>query len=374
MSSTKDSGSTPQGATDAKAASQTQAQEAQTLQSTAHVGIDVSKAKLDIALLRSGKVKSKVLSNNAAGFAELVKWLLGQGLELGRTHVCMEATGPYSDGCATALADAGCVVSVVNPARVKGFGQSELIRNKTDEVDAALIARFCAAMHPDAWQAPSPEQRKLRSLVDRLQALQDSLQQERNRQALPEDMADIRVRQSIDEHVRYLEQAIAKLRQDIDDHIEGHPQLKASAALLTSIDAIGEVTTAKVLAYAGDVTRFDSAKAFSAFVGVAPRQKRSGTSIKGRSMMGKGGRNALRHALFMPAMVAIRHNDVVKALAERLKAKGLKGKAIIGAAMHKLAHLIYGVLKTQVPYRADWAKGSQGLKNEEVPANAQALA
>jgi transposase len=142
---------------------------------------------------------------------------------------------------------------------------------------------------------------------------------------------------------------------------------------LSSIDAIGDVTTAKVLAYAGDVRRFDSAKAFSAFVGVAPRQKRSGTSIKGRSMMGKGGSNALRHALFMPAMVAIRHNDVVKDLAQRLKAKGLKGKAIIGAAMHKLAHLIYGVLKTQTPYRADWVQRQQaGI--EEVQAGATAPA
>lgn len=332
------------------------------MQCVAYLGIDVSKATLDVALLRLGKLKHKAVANHGAGFASLVQWLAVHGVELGTLHVCLEATGPYGEACATALADAGCVVSVVNPARIKGFGQSELIRNKTDAVDAGLIARFCAAMHPSAWAAPTPEQRKLRALVDRVQALQDNLQQERNRQSLPVEVADARVSASLAAHVQFLERAIAQLRCDIDAHIDGNALLKHSAALLVSIDAVGAVTAAKVLAYAGDVSRFDSAKAFSAFVGVAPRQKRSGSSVRGRSVMGKGGSNALRHALFMPAMVAMRHNKVVVALAERLKARGLKGKAIIGAAMHKLAHLIYGVLHTQTPYRADWAKTAQSLQ------------
>jgi transposase len=109
-----------------------------------------------------------------------------------------------------------------------------------------------------------------------------------------------------------------------------------------------------VLAYAGHVDRLESAKAFSAFIGVAPRQRRSGTTLQ-RTMMGKGGSNALRHALYMPAMVALRFNKTVAALGERLAARGMAKKAIIGAAMHKLAHLIYGVLKTRQPFRADWA-------------------
>ena len=333
----------------------------------AHLGIDVSKAKLDVALLRLGKLKHKVVANTPAGFEALLNWLRAQDVDLVKLHVCMEATGPYSEACATALADATCVVSVVNPARIKGFGQSELIRNKTDEVDAGLIARFCATMHPGSWLAPAPEQRKLRALVDRMQALQDNLQQERNRLAVAQEQ----VRASIQAHVAYLDKAIVALKADIDEHIDSHWQLKHSQELLTSIDAVGDVTACKVLAYAGDVQRFDSAKAFSAFVGVAPRQKRSGSSVRGRSMMGKGGSNALRHALFMPAMVAMRYNDVVKDLALRLKARGLKGKAIIGAAMHKLAHLIYGVLKTQTPYRADWAKNANPKEvSPQEPASA----
>ena len=333
----------------------------------AHLGIDVSKAKLDVPLLRLGKLKHKVVANTPAGFEALLNWLRVQDVDLVKLHVCMEAIGPYSEACATALADATCVVSVVNPARIKGFGQSELIRNKTDEVDAGLIARFCATMHPSSWLAPAPEQRQLRALVERMQALQDNLQQQRNRLAVTQEQ----VRASIQAHVAYLAKAIVALKADIDEHIYSHWQLKHSQELLTSIDAAGDVTACKVLACAGDVQRFDSAKAFSAFGGVAPRQKRLGSSVRGRSMMGKGGSNPLRHALFMPAMVAMRYNDVVKDLALRLKARGLKGKAIVGGAMHKLAHLIYGVLKTQTLYRADWAKNANPMEvSPQEPASA----
>ena len=116
------------------------------------------------------------------------------------------------------------------------------------------------------------------------------------------------------------------------------------------------MTVAKVLAYAGNVSRFDNAKALSAFAGVCPQQRQSGTSVKGRTLMSKRGHADLRKALYMPGMMAIRHNPLVKDMAERLKAKGMVPKAIIAAAMHKLTHLIYGVLKTRQPFDANWAK------------------
>lgn len=314
------------------------------------LGIDVSKAKLDVALLREGKLKHRSFDNRASGFDQLLAWLDERSVQRQSVHVCMEATGPYSEACATYLSDAGLRVSVVNPARVKGFAQSELSRNKTDQADAALIARFCAAMRPEPWQAPTLEVRKLRALIERLQALQDNAQQERNRLAV----CDATIRENIEAHLSFLLDAIAKLEREIDDHVDRHPDLRDRAKLLSSIDGIGTLTASKVLAYAGHVDRFDSAKAFSAFIGVAPRQKRSGSSVN-RTMMGKGGSNALRHALYMPAMVALRFNKTVAALGERLAAKGMAKKAIIGAAMHKLAHLIYGVLKTGQPFRADWS-------------------
>lgn len=115
---------------------------------SAFVGIDVSKRKLDCAILLNGKIKSKVVSNDRSGFALLDAWLQERSAAFDSAHLCMEATGPYSEQAALALVDFGWVVSVVNPARIKGFAMSELARNKTDRAYAALLARFCAAMRP----------------------------------------------------------------------------------------------------------------------------------------------------------------------------------------------------------------------------------
>ena len=116
------------------------------------------------------------------------------------------------------------------------------------------------------------------------------------------------------------------------------------------------MTVAKVLAYAGNVSRFDNSKALSAFAGVCPQQRLSGTSVKGRTLVSKRGHADLRKALYMPGMVAVRHNPLIKDMAARLKAKGMVPKAIIAAEMHKQTHLIYGVLKTRQPFDANWAK------------------
>lgn len=323
-----------------------------------HVGIDVSKLKLDAARLREGKLRNKVFDNNPAGFKALTAWLANDGVSAEQAHLCMEATGPYSEALAVWLSDAGWLLSVVNPARVKGFAQSELTRNKTDKADAGLLTRFCAALAPERWMAPSAAVRQLRSLVERLQALKDMHQQEMNRLEAARAANDDLSRQNIDEHVAYLQAAIKRLQSDIDDHINGQPELRQDAQLLASIPGMGDVTVAKVLAYAGDISRFESAKALSAFAGVCPQQRLSGSSVKGRSLVSKRGHAGLRKALYMPGMVAIRFNPLIAELAARLKSKGMAPKAIIAAAMHKLVHLIYGVLKTRQPFRADWARAS----------------
>jgi len=104
--------------------------------------------------LVTDKIKSKVFDNNTSGHAALTRWLIERGAIQSHTHICLEATGPYSEALAIALVDAGWCVSVVNPARIKGFAQGELARNKTDRADASLLARFCAAMRPGFWTPP----------------------------------------------------------------------------------------------------------------------------------------------------------------------------------------------------------------------------
>jgi len=315
------------------------------------IGIDVSKHKLDVACLDArDKVKSRVFKNDAAGHAALKAWLVERGAQISTTHICMESTGPYSEPPAIALADASWRVSVVNPARPKAFAETSGLRNKTDKSDAAMLARFCAKLAPELWQPPSLEQRQLRALVNRLQALKDMHLQESNRLEGQELVGQEASVKSIHEHLAWLSERIAELERQIEDHIDGHPMLKRDADLMTSVPGIGSTTVAKVLAYVGDLRRFSSAKALSAFIGVTPRQKQSGTSLRGRTMISRAGHAQLRTALFMPAMVALRHNSVIKAFGERLSANGLAKKAVVGASMHKLVHVLYGVIRSGLPF------------------------
>lgn len=312
------------------------------------VGVDIAKSKLDVALLdERGKVKSHVFANDAKGHVALVSWLRARA---GATalNVCMEATGPYGEAVATALADAGIVVSVVNPARIKGFAQSELVRNKTDRIDAALLARFGQTMQPEPWVAPPPELRELRALVDRLQSLKDMHQQETNR--LESAMNQPSMKASIESHLLWLRSGIKELERQIDDHIDRHPGLRADVELITSIPGMGNTTAAKVLAYLGDVRRFSNGKALAAFIGVTPRLRLSGSSVRGRSTISRSGHALMRHSLFMPALVALRHNPLVRVFGGRLRQAGLAPKAVVAACMHKLVLLIYGILKSGTPF------------------------
>jgi transposase len=319
------------------------------------LGIDVAKLKLDVALLNGkGKLKSKVFPNDPAGLRSLAAWLIERGAGPAECHVCMEATGPYSEVPATTLADGGWPVSVVNPLRVKGYSQSQLQRNKTDSADAALLAQFCKLHTPELWVAPTPPVRQLRALVDRLQVLKDISQAESNRLQL--HLGNAVLTASIQAHLDWLESCIKALQKQIDDHIDAHPDLAKDAALLASIPGLGAVTVAKVLGYLGDVRRFDSAKALSAFLGVTPKRKESGSSLKGRSSLSRAGHTEMRKALYMPALVALRHNPLVKTFGERIKLTGLAPKAVVGACMHKLAMLIYGVLRSGQPFDVDFQK------------------
>ena len=232
---------------------------------------------------------------------------------------------------------------------------SELARYKTDRADAALLARFCAAMRPSVGIPPSPVYRQLCAMVERLQALKDMPQQEANRLEAHHASAEIPVLPKVKSHIAWFDKQIAQLQGEINDPIDGHPELKQDAELIASIPGIGEVTVAKVLAYAGDVRRFTNAKALAAFIGICPRQRQSGSSVKGRTMISRTGHAALRKALYMPGLVALRHNPILQVFGARMKANGLAPKAVVGAAMRKLAHLIYGVVKSGKPFDANFA-------------------
>ena len=178
-------------------------------------------------------------------------------------------------------------------------------------------------------------------------------QQEANRLEAHQASGQALLVQDVKIHLDWLDKQIKELERTINDHIDRHPDLKRDAELLRSIPGIGDTTVAKVLAYAGDVRRFSNAKALAAFIGVTPRQRLSGSSVKGRTMLSRTGHGDLRRALYMPGLVARRHNPVLKVFGDRLRTTGLAPKAVVGAVMRKLAHLIYGVIKSGRPFDAN---------------------
>ena len=308
------------------------------------LGVDIAKKKFDVALLINGKLKHKVFTNDEEGFEELELWLKKQGV--GHIHVCMEASSTYGDELAVYMHDAGHTVSIVNPARIKGFAQSELMRTKNDKVDAGLIARFCLAMHPEPWTPAPPEMRQLQSLVRRVDALINMRTQELHRLGT----AHKAIEHSIREHVAYLDTQIDVLKRQIADLIKNDPDLKAKKDLLKSIPGIGEATIAAILAELHMFERYDSVGKVVAFIGLAPRQFISGSSIKGKPRLSKVGHARLRKALYMPALVSIQCNPIIQVFYHRLKENGKNGKVVVCAIMRKLVHLIFGILKSGRPF------------------------
>lgn len=312
-----------------------------------HLGIDVSKAKLDCALrLPSGKLRSKVVLNSPEGFAALLAWLAGQ--QANQPHACLEATGVYWEAAAQFLAGAGFGVSVVNPVQVKAYGKSRLARTKTDKVDAKLIADFCAERNPVLWQAPSEAELTLRALVLRLESLQAMRTQESNRLGVAREA----VRDNIQAHLGWLDKEIDSLVQAIKDHINNHPGLKQQRDLLDTVPGLGERTIAVILAYYADTGRFANSRQAAAFAGLDPRQYESGSSVRGKPRLSKVGHAFLRKALFMPAMVTLYKTDWGKHFKDRLMKAGKPPKLIIGAMMRKLIHVAFGILKSQQPFKS----------------------
>lgn len=311
------------------------------------VGIDVAKHSLDIATLQANgkhRTKSK-LANDPRGFQEIQKWL-AQHAEP-NAWIVMEATGIYHEAIAEYLDGLGYRICVMNPARIASYARSELLRGKTDRVDAKLLATY-GHRHVDqlrAWTPVPPAQRHLQALVRRLQDLQEIEQMERNRL----EVSDTSVQPSIRELLAHIEQQIVETLRAIKQHIDDDPDLRGRRDLLVSIDGIGERTAALLLAELGDPLQFKGARAIVAYAGLNPMLQQSGL-YQGHVRISRIGSSRLRAGLYMPAISAMTHNPAIKALRDRLREKGKAGKQIVCAAMRKLLHIAYGVLKSGVPF------------------------
>jgi len=320
------------------------------------LGIDIAKDKFDIALYKDKQlIATGQFNNTTAGFKKLSKWLTKKSAN--QVWGCLEATGRYGDALAWDLHQQGHQVSIVNPARIKKYAGSQLRRNKTDKMDAQIIADFCRTQEPSLWTPPAPEKRELQEMVRRLSALVKERTRERNR--LQSGIESAVVKASIKANLAFLNTQITQLEGQIQSHIDQYPDLKRNRELLTSIKGIGDKTAAIILGELPDVAKFDNAGQAVAYAGLNPSQHTSGSSVHKRSKLSKTGNQNIKTALYFPALSAIRFNPIVKALALRLEENGKEKMVIVGAAMRKLLQLAFGVLKSGQPFDPNYATKMQ---------------
>lgn len=321
-----------------------------------YLGIDLAKESLDATLLPQDEYGQ--FKNKRSGHKKLVKWLSKRVDDLSQVQVVMEATNIYWEELADYLHQQGLVVSVVNPAAIKGYGSSQLQRNKTDKVDSRVIAMFGQQSQPRAWQPPLAHQRKLKALRRHKQALIKSRTQQHNRLA---SCLDPDVKASLQRLIVAIEQQLADIQAKIAALIDEHADLKNNYELIKSIKGIGADTATLILAEFYDLADYASAKAVAADAGVTPAKYESGSSVRRKARMSRLGKSAVRGALFWPAQTAIRFNPIVADLAERLRQRGKPFGVILVAAMRKLLHLIFGVVKNNTPFDPNFEANRRSL-------------
>jgi len=312
------------------------------------VGIDVAKKIFVAAIKVNDKHLVKTFDNKQKGFDDCLTWITAF-YSNANLHVCMEATGRYGEEMALYYYEKNIKVSVVNPVLIKKFRDSYMIRNKTDSIDAQCIYDYCHERDPGEWQPVSKEVSELQALVKRLDVLNNTLLQEKNRLEFIDEVT----KTSIEEHISYLKKDIKVIEKAIKSHIEKHEKFDSSSILLNSIPGIGDKTTAKVLAFL-DIELFSHPKKMVAFIGLSPKHQQSGTSVN-TSSLSRMGDSKLRKIFYMPALVAIQREPRIKQFYENLRKRGKPSKVAIVAVMRKLVHIIYGVLKTGKPFDVELA-------------------
>lgn len=320
------------------------------------LGIDVSKDELAVALSDEDSFSEAVFSNDPPGHRRLIRWLNKHAEQ--PVHACLEATGLYAFPVAEHLHTSGHRVSLVNPARTAAFAKSELQRNKTDRVDARMLAEFCRSRKPASWTPPGPAFTQLQALVRHLEDLQIMRQAEHSRLTSGVQLQSVIA--NLRQHIAFLDDQIETVKAEIGRHIDKHPKLKRQKELLASIKGIGELTAAYLLGEIPDFHVFENAKQLTAFAGLNPSQRQSG-KWRGRSSLSKIGNAHLRRALFMPALVAKQHNPIVRAFCRQLEHNGKSRAQTNGAAMRKLLHIAFGVIKNDQPFDPNYGRQQERL-------------
>lgn len=292
------------------------------------VGIDVSKEFLDVA--RSDQKHSWRRPNNPAGFQSLIEELTAAS----PSCVVIESTGGLERPLVAALLDAGLPVALVNPGNVRDLARALGILAKTDAIDARLLARFGELAAPRLLEKQLQIQAELAALVTCRRQLVKSRTEQANRL---ETTSSKPARAALSAVISTLEKEIDRLDSAISDHIDSNDQWKKSADTLRSAPGVGDVLAVTLIAQLPELGKLDHRR-IAALVGVAPMNHDSGR-FKGKRAI-RGGRAAVRAVLYMATVTAIRCNELIKAHAQRLRAKGKAAKQVIVACMHKLLTLL----------------------------------
>ncbi len=310
------------------------------------VGIDVSKAKLDVAVRAGQQLGQRVFANSAAGYQQLCDWLACFAAKA--VHICLEATGCYSPPVAAFLEQAGYRVSILNPAVLVDYRRSLNLRRKSDALDASLLARYAQERQPPLWH-PLPQV---------IQTLRHWLRHRRQVVALQTQLRNFledagllaAIREQWQQQLARLAQWQAHSEVQLLRHLHQQPELLALWQRLQTIPGIGWLSAAQLIAALGSLSRFSHVGALVSFVGLAVSQEQSGSSVHRRPHLDHHGQRGLRALFYLAALNAMRSDPALAAWAERLRQRG-KPEAIVRAAvMRKLVHIVYGVWKTGSDY------------------------
>ena len=306
-----------------------------------YVGIDVAKDSFDVASEPAGIKLS--LPNDPQGRQRLLEVLQNHTVAL----VVLEATGGYERDLVAELLGAGHEVVVANPRQVRDFARGIGKLAKTDSIDAGVLALFAKMVQPKRRPQPSQQTTTLAELVTRRRQLSDLLTQERNRLGAARDR---RVRASIQKVIQMLENQVKQLDKLLRDNIESDDGLKRKDQIVQSAAGVGPGTSAMLLGHLPELGRLNRQQ-IAALVGVAPWDFKSG-KWAGRSKIW-GGRREVRNMLYMAAMTAIRHNDVIRNFYDRLVAKGKLFKVAITACMRKLLVILNTLIRKDCLWSAN---------------------
>jgi transposase len=305
---------------------------------TAYVGIDVAKAKLDIAVYSSDQ--QWTFANSDAGISRAVSYLR----ELKPALIVLEATGGIEMPLVAALTVARLPVVVANPRQVRDFARATGRLAKTDTLDARILAHFAAVVRPAPRPLPDAHTQKMAAILTRRRQLVEMLTAEGNRLGAARSKA---VRRRISAHITWLEKELANVDDDLDSSIRKSPVWREKDNLLQSVPGVGPVLSTTLLAHLPELGSLNR-RQIAALVGVAPFNRDSGNFRGKRAVW--GGRSAIRAALYMATLVATRYNPIIRAFYHRLCAAGKPKKVSLTACMRKLLTILNAMLKHRTPW------------------------